>query len=311
MKKKIFLRAAALLLVAVFLIPSVLCSCGSNVTADGATVLSFKSASSYDYLKQLDGQKVTIKGWFATMSPPDDSFLFLMNMPYQSCVFCKPNTNQLSNTIEVYPKEGKSLEFTSQVVQVVGTLTVAPLDKPYSDDFGYEFNYKIIDAEYFMIDDDELSPELILWQKISASDIVSEIYSMFDYLYFLCNWCIYTDKFDDRGKDYIHPDDFKTKSYIDNKYFDKITSKVLDIDKENLMDLVLIIETAKDLSNKAISELENKKYSSIDEYSVDKSGKLIFGDGRKQYKINNRQALNNELDDIYYSFSIWLTSWEL
>ena len=34
------------------------------------------------------------------------SFMFLMNLPYQSCPFCVPNTSQLSNTMEVYPKKG-------------------------------------------------------------------------------------------------------------------------------------------------------------------------------------------------------------
>ncbi|MBO4212933.1 MAG: hypothetical protein J5894_02345, partial [Clostridia bacterium] len=206
MKKKIFLRAAALLLVAVFLLPSALCACDSAVTVDGATLLSFKSAASYDYLKTLNGQKVAIKGWLATSSPVDGSFIFLMNMPYQSCPFCKPNTSELSNTMEVYPKSGKTFEFTSEVVQVVGTLAVAPKNSPYTDKYGYEFNYKIVDAEYFFVDDSELSPELVLWQKVANSDIVSDIYKMFDYLNFVCNWCTYTYNFGD-GKDYLYPAD--------------------------------------------------------------------------------------------------------
>ena len=309
MKKKVFLRTIALLLSLICLIPSVFCSCGSEVTADGATVLSFKSASSYDYLKKLDGKKVAIKGWFSTTSPPDNSFLFLMNMPYQSCIFCKPNTNQLSNTIEVYPKKGKSLEYTSQVVQVVGTLTVAPLDKPYSDDFGYEFNYKIVDAEYYLLDDGDLSDNLVLWQKVANSGIVLEISKMLDYLNFVCNWCVYFVE----GEDYLYPEDAEYYIYTNGAqynygykdgYFESLISKVLKIDKNNLSDLVNIIQSSKLLAAKAISEFENKNYSVVSEYS------LYFGDGRWQYKMNDA-SISKQCDDLKTAFAYWIAAWEL
>ena len=318
MKKKIFLRAAALLLVAVFLLPSALCACDSAVTVDGATLLSFKSAASYDYLKTLNGQKVAIKGWLATSSPVDGSFIFLMNMPYQSCPFCKPNTSELSNTMEVYPKSGKTFEFTSEVVQVVGTLAVAPKNSPYTDKYGYEFNYKIVDAEYFFVDDSELSPELVLWQKVANSDIVSDIYKMFDYLNFVCNWCTYTYNFGD-GKDYLYPADIEHFLYTDGAqfnygykdgYFDGLVSKVLKIDKENLGELVNIILGAKELAAKALSEIENKNYSPVAEYSKNSSGELIFGNGRLQYKMNDA-SLEQTNEALYTQFYSWFSGWEL
>lgn len=46
-----------------------------------ATKLSFQAASGYDYLKTLDGTKVSISGYMATSSPVDGSFMFLMNLP--------------------------------------------------------------------------------------------------------------------------------------------------------------------------------------------------------------------------------------
>ena len=319
MKKKIFLRTAALLLVAVFLIPSALCACdGGTTTVDGATLLSFKSAASYDYLKTLNGQKVAIKGWLATSSPVDGSFIFLMNMPYQSCPFCKPNTNQLSNTMEVYPKKGKTFEFTAEVVQVVGTLSVAPKNSPYTDKYGYEFNYKIVDAEYFFVEESELSPELLLWQKVANSDIVTEIYSMFDYLNFVCNWCTYTYNFSNR-KDYLYPTDIEHFLYKDgaqfnygykDDYFDKLVSKVLKIDKENLNELVIIILNAKELAAKALSEIKKENYSMVAEYTKTSSGALIFGDGRSQYKMNDA-SLDKTNEALYTEFYNWFSGWEL
>ena len=129
-------------------------ACNENDDADPseATKLSFKDASGYDYLKTLDGQTVTINGYMATSSPVDGSFMFLMNLPYQSCPFCVPNTSQLSNTVEIYPKNGESFSYTSQAIKVVGKLEVAAnVNEPFTDKYGYEFNFKIVDATYTII----------------------------------------------------------------------------------------------------------------------------------------------------------------
>ncbi|MBQ3486286.1 MAG: hypothetical protein IJA77_12380, partial [Clostridia bacterium] len=80
--------------------------CGCEKSPEAPIKLSFKAASGYDYLKSINGKTVTISGYMATSSPVDGSFMFLMNLPYQSCPFCVPNTSQLSNTMEVYPKDG-------------------------------------------------------------------------------------------------------------------------------------------------------------------------------------------------------------
>ena len=60
-------------------------ACGDE--EDDYTKLSFKSTLKYDYLSELNDEKVTINGYIATSSPPNGSFIFLMNMPYQSCPF--------------------------------------------------------------------------------------------------------------------------------------------------------------------------------------------------------------------------------
>lgn len=127
-------RALPLLLAfAALLIPLSLASCGSKDTGD-PTKLSFKSALEYSYLKTLNDKQVTINGYLATSSPADGSFIFLMNMPFQSCPFCKPNTSQLSNTMEVYPKRGQKFSYTTQAVNVVGKLEVASDEsKPFTD----------------------------------------------------------------------------------------------------------------------------------------------------------------------------------
>ena len=130
---------------------TLLISCDNEETpnVEDATKLSFKAASGYDYLKTINGQTVTISGYMATSSPVDGSFMFLMNLPYQSCPFCVPNTSQLSNTLEIYPRKGESFSYTAQAIQVVGTLMVSESeDKPFTDKYGYEFCCKIVDAVF-------------------------------------------------------------------------------------------------------------------------------------------------------------------
>ena len=153
--------------------------CKNNDDTD-ATKLSFKSALEYDYLKTLDGKTVTISGYMATSSPVDGSFMFLMNLPYQSCPFCVPNTSQLSNTMEIYPKKGDSFEYTAQAIKVVGTLAVSEsVDESFTDKYGYEFNFKIVDATYTVIKAEDLSEDMALWQKIADSDVINDINKMY------------------------------------------------------------------------------------------------------------------------------------
>ncbi|MBR5144295.1 MAG: hypothetical protein IKW53_04515, partial [Clostridia bacterium] len=179
----------------VFAITSTLfIGCGKDKAPniEDATKLSFKAASGYDYLKTIDGQTVTISGYMATSSPVDGSFMFLMNLPYQSCPFCVPNTSQLSNTLEIYPKKGESFSYTAQAIQIVGTLMVSESeDKPFTDKYGYEFCCKIVDATYTIIKAEDLSEDMALWQKIAATDVVNDIYKMYDYVNFLCAWPTY------------------------------------------------------------------------------------------------------------------------
>ena len=313
MKKAIALTLA---LVCAF---GALSSCGTD---EEATKISFKSASSYDYLKTLDGERVTINGYIATSSPVDGSFIFLMNLPYQSCPFCVPNTTELSNTIEIYPAKGEDFTaFTNQAIKVVGTLAVAPdKDNPFTDKFGYTFSFKIVDASYTVLNAEELSSDMATWQKIADSGVVNDIYAMYDYLNFLCAWNTYyvNNSTDENGNVkpgyYIWPDAAKTIIYTEGAqynygykegYFDGIVKKIEGVDKTAFADLVENVRAAETLAAKALAELEGGKYSYKTEYIE------MFGTTDKVYTLDKGEELQSEMNTIYYEFSNWLGSWEL
>ena len=322
--KSIFIKFAAMLLLLAMMTSSFV-ACGKNDPVDpngeNVTKLSFKAASGYDYLKTLDGTFVTISGYMATSSPVDGSFMFLMNLPYQSCPFCVPNTSQLSNTMEIYPKKGESFSYTTQAIQVVGTLEVSESeDKPFTDMYGYEFCCKIVDATYTIIKAEDLSEDMALWQKIANTDVVNDIYKMYDYVNFLCAWNTYfvNSYTDANGVTqpgyFLYASDAKNLIYKDGAqfnygykegYFDSIVAEIEAVDKTAFADLVANVRKAEALANKALGELEKENYTSEYKY-VEKFGKEDW-----IFTLNKGKELTAEMQQIYMEFSNWLGSWEM
>ena len=321
-KKYLYRAVLVVLAVAMLTVSFAGCKNKNDIPDDAEiTKLSFRAASGYDYLKTLDGSYVTISGYMATSSPVDGSFMFLMNLPYQSCPFCKPNTTELSNTMEVYPKEGESFPYTTQAIKVVGKLAVSPgEDEPFTDMYGYEFCCKIVDATYTIIQAEDLSETMALWQKIAATDVVNDIYKMYDYVNFLCAWNTYfVNSYTDASGNlvpgyYLYASDAERFIYNDGAqynygykegYFDAIVDKIEAVDKEAFADLVANIRKAEALSQKALAELKDENYTKEYKY-IEK-----FGQKDYIYTLNKGEELVAEMDAIYMEFSNWLGSWEM
>ena len=306
--------------VALCLLATALTGCGSSAGQE-ATKLSFKSAASYDYLKELNGRQVSINGYLATSSPADGSFIFLMNLPYQSCPFCKPNTAQLSNTMEVYPKSGKKFDYTTQAVKVVGTLQVAENEnKPFTDLYGYEFNFKIVDAEFTIIKDSELTAEIALWQKIADSGVINEIYAMYDYLNFVTCWPTYfvNGFVDENGNavpgyylyasdalHYLQTDGAQWNYGYRQGYFDSIVQAIEKLDAKAFSSLADNVRKAQALAEKAVRELTDGNYTYEYKY-VER-----FGQEDYIFTLNIGEELARENDALYYEFADWLGTWEM
>ena len=285
-----------------------------------AIKLSFKSALSYDYLKKIDGKKVTINGYIATSSPVDGSFIFLMNMPYQSCPFCVPNTTELSNTMEVYPKKNKKFDYTASAVKVTGKLVVAPsVDQFFTDPYGYKFNFKIVNAEYEVLKSEEMGADFAVWEKFSQSGIIDEIYKMYDYVDFVCKWNEYyvDTKTNANGEVikgfYLNAADAMSqlekgmyKYGTEDGYFDKLVSKIEAIDKTAFYQLTDNIKEAKALASDAYQKLYSGQYNQGKLQYIEK-----FDITDYIYTINGGDELKSRLNKIYEGFENWLGGWEL
>lgn len=295
-----------LLLVATMLCPLL---SGCEKDKNSAQMLSFSQAQSVEEMKKLDGKQVSIIGYMSTLSPVSGKFMYLMNLPYQSCPFCIPNTTQLSNTMAVYAKDAAGFEFTDRAIQVIGTLEFGD----YTDEFGYEYAYRITDATYTVLDTANMSQELQLWQQLASTDVVAEVYTMFEYVNFLCYWPTYTAKFSS-GSDYLYPDDalyfLETDGAqynygLQEDYFANIIATIEEVDPTAFAELVQVIRDAEALSEQAYAELKNGNCALTDEYST------VFGDGRQQYKLSKAEELEAQMAALYSRFSQWLSEWEL
>ena len=318
MKKGKILALIMLLLAAAVL----LSACGAGQADNGEVKkLSFKASSSYDDLKAFNNTRVTINGYLATSSPADGSFIFLMNLPYQSCPFCVPNTSQLSNTIEVYPKNGQRFSFTSQAVRVTGKLEVAPtVNDFFTDPYGYQFNFRIADAEYTILKDSDLSAEMAAWQKIANSGIVDVLYNMYDYVNFTVDWPNYkVNSYEDENGNmvpgfYLYASDALNSltqadsqfSYGYQREYFTATRKMLDSLKvDAAAPLVENVRKAETLARKAEQELLDGNYTFEQKYVEE------FGQEDYIYTLNNGESMQIEMDALYTEFADWLASWEV
>lgn len=296
-------------IVALFLLIALcfaLTGCGKK--EDGTAVsLSFSDAVSLDSLQKLDGKKVTIVGYMATMSPISGKYIYLMNMPYQSCPFCLPNTTQLSNTMAVYAPKGKTFDYTDQAIRITGTMVIEDM----VDEYGYAYNYRIADASYEVVDLSTVSADYALWQSIAADGIVTELNAMFDYLYFLSQWTEYQGSYVDESGATVtfnfYPGD--VTSYLEDtgpygfgdkyadSYFPGLIARIHDISADGLEDLAAVVQAAQKQADAALAQLN--------------SGAYTYDEAADKFTLNESETLYNQFYEVYDQFSLWLTRWEL
>lgn len=308
MRKEIHMKKFAALIALLLCLMLLATGCGGKEASSAeVTKLSFADSASLDTLKALDGKPVTITGYMATLSPLSGEYIYLMNMPYQSCPFCVPNTNQLSNTMAVYAASGSKFEFTDRPVQISGVMRVA--DKV--DDYGYSYNYYIDDASYTAVDLSSVSQEYALYQSLAEDGVIADVNAMFDYLMFVCQWTEYTSSYTDESGQQItfnlYPGDvtsilesdglngYATQASPD--YFPGLISRVNAVSSTGLTELTDVLSAAQAVEQYARGELE--------------SGNYTYDEAADKYTLTNSEELYNRFYEVYAAFSTWLTQYEL
>ena len=273
----------------------------TSTTAEmnGNVRLTFAESIDLKRIKELSGKTVEIVGYMATVSPVSGRYIYLMNLPYQSCPYCVPNTQQLSNTIAVYAKENDKFKFYDGPINVTGTLETGD----FEDEYGYTYGYRIANATYSRIDSAEASEKLALWEKISDKGIASDVYSMFDYVDFECNWPNYRGKDKEGNYFYLYPADvpyfeknqFGTQCASD--FFTGLASRAEAIGDSRMNELIKILKDGEALANEAVAERTAKNYT----YDKEKD----------KYTLTNGEDLMKKARDLYSRYAVWLEIFSL
>ena len=287
------------------LLAAALSGCGSGSAE--AKKLSFAESASLETLKGLNGKAVTLTGYMATLSPLSGEYIYLMNLPYQSCPFCVPNTQQLANTMAVYAAKGSKFEYTDRPVQITGKLELGD----FTDEYGYTYNYRIVDAKYEAVDLSQVSSEYAMYQSLAEDGVIADVNSMFDYLLFVCQWTeyqgSYTDESGNKVTYYLYPGDAENTLADDgpygyatqasDDYFPSLIKRVQAVGGDSLSDLTEIIKQAQALEQKARKELAEQNYS--------------YDQQADRYTLDANDALSSQFDVVYGQFSQWLTKYQL
>ena len=282
-----------------------LAGCGSGSAEP--TALSFRDSASIDAITALKGKPVVITGYMATLSPLDGSYIYLMNLPYQSCPFCVPNTQQLANTMAVYAPKNQKFTYTDRPVRVTGRIELGD----FSDAYGYTYNYRVVDATWETVDLSKVSDDYALYAALAEDGAIADVNDMFNYLLFTCQWTEYQGQDTDENGNvtpyYLYPGDAEnaladTGDYGWGKqaaadYFPGLISRVRGVNDTQLEDLVDIIADAAELESYARSELAEGHYE--------------YDSAADKYTLSDNDGLYNRFYEVYGRFSDWLTKYEL
>ena len=294
---------AVSLLMALMLLAALLSGCGQGSAE--AVKLSFAESASIETIESLKGKAVTLTGYMATLSPLSGEYIYLMNLPYQSCPFCVPNTQQLANTMAVYAKKGQKFEFTDRPVRIDGRIELGD----FTDEYGYTYNYRIVDATWAPVDLSEVSAEYALYEALAADGVISDINGMFDYLLFVCDWPEYQGSMADESgvavPYYLYPGDAENALKDENgfarqaaeDFFPGLIKRVQAVNAEKLSDLVEILRDAAEVEKYAREQLASG------EYRYDAAGDC--------YTLNDAEGLMARFQETYGRFSQWLTRYQL
>ena len=281
-----------------------LAGCGGSTEA---RKLSFSESASIDTLAALNGKAVTLTGYMATLSPLSGEYIYLMNLPYQSCPFCVPNTQQLANTMAVYAPKGGKFSYTDRPVRITGRLELGD----FTDEYGYTYNYRIVNASWEAVDLSDLSAEYAMYQSLAEDGVIADVNAMFDYLLFICQWTDYQGGYtDENGAQvsyYLYPGDVENALEDDSDYgyaaeasadyFPGLIARVKAVGGDSLSELTAILEDARTLEQSAREALSEQRYS--------------YDEVADKYVLDDDQALYDRFYAVYGRFSQWLTQYEL
>lgn len=242
-----------------------------RIMSDGSYQIRFSDLVSLEDLKEYDNKIVTAIGYLSPITSYDGSFGYLMNLPYQTCPYCLPSDTKITNTIAIFAKSGKKINFTEAAVMVRGTLKL----EPYTDSYGYSYNYRIVDVTIEEADTSELGEKIALYNKLADKEILTQIISI---LYGVDD-NVYYDEYIANGAKY-------DRKIVDITNIEKVVKELKEFNTEDVSILIDLSTKLKITATDVNKLIEQKQYEKISGYKEDVDNLFYkLGDWMEQYQL--------------------------
>ena len=222
-----------------------------RIMKDGSYQIRFSDLVSLDALEVYKDKTVTAIGYLSPIGAYDGSFTYLMNLPYQTCPYCLPSDTKITNTLAIFAKNGNSIEFTEAAVMVRGTLKL----EPYTDEYGYSYNYRLVDVEIEEADTSALGEKIVLYNKIAEKEVLTRLmetlYAVDDNVYY--------DEYTANGYEY-------ERQIVDLTDLEALITDLEAFDKEEVSILLETAISLKEIATEVNKLLGEENYDKILEY---------------------------------------------
>lgn len=157
---------------------------GSGIrVVNGVAQLAFIDRIPVSALREFDGKKVAITGYFGTQAGDGAALIYFRDIPFQRCAFCKPNDVILTNTLAVHPADGAGLSFSGSPFTATGVLKFEQI----TDQFGHSYEYRIVDAVITDADLTALPAVARYHADLSRAGFIEEFDLAMSYVYVTIN----------------------------------------------------------------------------------------------------------------------------
>lgn len=243
----------------------------SRIMSDGTYQIRFSDLVSLEALQTFKDKTVTAIGYLSPIGSYDGSFSYLMNLPYQTCPYCLPSDTKITNTLAIFAKNGEQLEFTEAAVMVRGTLKL----EPYTDEYGYSYNYRLIDVEIEEADTSDLGAKVALYNQLAEKEILTRLmgalYSVDDNVFY--------DEYIAQGYEY-------DRTIVDTTQIDALLNDLASFDSAEVSILVNTANKLKEIAIEVNELMENGELTKFAEYQ-------------------------QETEQLFYDINDWMSMYEL
>lgn len=242
-----------------------------RIMSDGSYQIRFSDLVSLEDLKEYNNKTVTAIGYLSPITSYDGSFGYLMNLPYQTCPYCLPSDTKITNTLAIFAKNGKKINFTEAAVMVRGTLKL----EPYTDSYGYSYNYRIVDITIEEADTSELGEKITLYNKLADKQILTQIINIL----YAVDDNVYYEEYTANGAKY-------DRKKVDFTNIEKVVKELKEFNTEDVSILIDLSTKLKTIATDVNKLLEQKKYTKLSEYKEDVDNLFYkLGDWMELYQL--------------------------